>query len=94
MLCHPVHLPIFCTGHVPSTNKEFGKKFDSVLVKEICQLLGIRTTPYHPQSDGLVECFNKSDVLNMLSIAVEEDELLKLESSLTNNSTGISNKYP
>ena len=30
----------------------------------------------------------------MLSIAVEEDELLKLGSSLTNKSTGISNKYP
>ena len=48
-----------------------------LIIKEICQLLGIRktrTTPYHPQSDGLVERFNRT-LLSMLSIVVEEDEL-------------------
>ena len=30
-------------------------------------------TPYHPQSDGMVERFNHT-LLNLLSIAVEEDE--------------------
>ena len=46
-------------------------------IKEICHLLGIkktRTTPYHPQSDGLVQHFNRT-LLNTLSIAVEDDEL-------------------
>lgn len=35
----------------------------SSLVKQVYQLLGIpslRTTPYHPQTDGLTECFNQT----------------------------------
>ena len=35
-----------------------GRNFESTVIAEICKLLGIeksRTTPYHPQSDGLVE---------------------------------------
>jgi len=40
-----------------------GKNFDSQLFKEVCHLLGIhqtRTIPHHPQSDGLVEQFNRT----------------------------------
>ena len=53
-----------------------GKNFESKLVKEVCILLGVRktrTTPYHPQSDGLVERFNKT-LLEMLSKTVLEEE--------------------
>ena len=53
-----------------------GKNFESALMKEICQLLGLKktqTTPYHLQSDGLVERFNRT-VLDMLSMAVQQDE--------------------
>ena len=35
-----------------------GKYFDSGLIKEVCELLGIkktRSTPSHPESDGLVQ---------------------------------------
>ena len=54
-----------------------GKNFESALMKEICQLLGLKktqtqTTPYHLQSDGLVERFNRT-VLDMLSMAVQQD---------------------
>ena len=53
-----------------------GRNFESNLVKELCRLLGItktRTTPYHPQSDGMVERFNRT-LLNMLSISAQENE--------------------
>ena len=40
-----------------------GRNFGSELFAEMCRLLGIkktRTTPYYPQSDGMVECFNRT----------------------------------
>eukprot|EP00731_Ephydatia_muelleri_P037077 Em0391g6a len=49
-----------------------GRNFESNLVKEICRLLGIvktRTTPYHPQSDGMIERFNRT-LLSMLKRAI------------------------
>ena len=67
---------VICRFGVPgSLHMDQGKNFESALVKEICQLLGTkktRTTPYHPQSDGL-ERFNRT-LLDMLSIAVMDDE--------------------
>ena len=39
------------------------RNFESETFQEVCRLLGInktRTTPYHPQSDGMVERFNKT----------------------------------
>ena len=51
-----------------------GRNFESAVIVEACKLLGIdksRTTPYHPQSDGLVERFNRT-LLNMLSTAVND----------------------
>lgn len=51
-----------------------GKQFESTLVSEVCKPGGIaktQTTPYHPQSDGLVERFNRM-LLNMLAIAATD----------------------
>ncbi len=53
-----------------------GRKFKANLFTELCQLLGLtktRTSPYHPQSDGLVGRLNQTPLM-MLSIAVEEDK--------------------
>jgi transposase InsO family protein len=63
-------------GAPDSLHTDQGRNFDSTLLKEVCRLLGvenIRTTPYHPQSDGLVERFNRT-LLNMLSIIATEKE--------------------
>lgn len=40
-----------------------GRNFESTIFKECCELLGIhktRTTPMHPESDGMVERFNRT----------------------------------
>ena len=40
-----------------------GRNFESELFAEMCRLLDIkktRTTPYHPESDGMVERFNRT----------------------------------
>ena len=52
-----------------------GRQFESNLFAEMCKLLQIdktRTTPYHPQSDGMVERFNKN-LCAMLRAYIDEN---------------------
>ena len=53
-----------------------GREIESELFSELCKLLGIektRTTPYRPQSDGLVdERFNRT-LIAMLSAFVKDN---------------------
>ena len=51
-----------------------GKQFESKLMTELCKLLHTkktRTTPYHPQCDGMVERYNRT-LLNMLATHYKE----------------------
>ena len=53
-----------------------GRNFESKLIKEVCELLEIkktRTSPYHPQSDGMVERFNRT-LEAMLSKYVSDNQ--------------------
>jgi len=61
---------VFMRFSVPEQlHSDQGPQFKSQLVKEVCKLLHIkktRTTPYHPQCDGMVERFNRT-LHNMLA---------------------------
>ncbi|PIK38622.1 Retrovirus-related Pol polyprotein from transposon [Apostichopus japonicus] len=53
-----------------------GRQFESELFQCMCRLLDIkktRTTPFHPQSDGMVERFNRT-LEDMLSLVVSENQ--------------------
>lgn len=50
-------------GAPRTVHTDQGRNFESFLFQEMCELLEInktRTTPYHPQSDGLVERLNRT----------------------------------
>ena len=64
----------FRFGPPEQLHSDQGRSFESDVVAEMCRLLGVvktRTTPYHPQSDGLVERLNRT-LLQMLATAVED----------------------
>ena len=54
-----------------------GCNFESKLIYKVCALLGIektRTSSYHPQSNGMVEQFNKTLLDILSSTAANEDD--------------------
>ncbi|GFY06603.1 retrovirus-related Pol polyprotein from transposon 412 [Trichonephila clavipes] len=53
-----------------------GRNFDFTVCKRLCEILAIdktRTTALHPQSDGMVERFNRT-ILNSLSLLVSSNQ--------------------
>ena len=54
----------FCRFSIPKQlHSDQGRQFESQLVIQVCKLLHIaksKMTPYHPQSDGLIERFNRT----------------------------------
>jgi transposase InsO family protein len=50
-----------------------GRNFESRLIQEVLQCLGVsktRTTPLHPQSDGVVECYIKTVEVRQRKVVV------------------------
>ena len=96
---------MFCRFSPPEQlHSDQGRQFESELMKEICKILNIRktrTTPYHPQCDGLVERFNRT-LLDMLATTVRnhpyawEDHIRKISmayNSSVHSSTGFTPFY-
>ena len=68
-------LEIFFRFSLPDKlHSDQGRQFEGKLIEELCKLLQIektRTTPYHPQGDGLVERANRT-ILDMLATVVRD----------------------
>ena len=66
---------LFCRFSIPDClHSDQGRQFESEIIAHVCKLLNIeksRTTPYHPQSDGLIERFNRS-LIQMLSTCADQ----------------------
>ena len=67
---------IVCRFGMPMViHSDQGREFENKVMQELCLLCGshkTRTTPYHPQRDGLVECFNRT-LLMMLAMFAGEN---------------------
>ena len=64
-----------CIGVPAEILTDQGYNFTSQLLSELYSMLhihGIRTTPYHPQMDGLVERFNQTLKAMLRKTAVQE----------------------
>ena len=69
-----------------------GSNFTSKLLAELYRLLkiqSIRTSPYHPQTDGLVECFNKTLKAMLRRTATEGKDWDRLVPYLSGSPTGF-----
>ncbi|GBM86428.1 Transposon Ty3-I Gag-Pol polyprotein [Araneus ventricosus] len=67
---------ISCYGVPMILHSDQGTNFNSALFTKLCELLGIlktRTTALHPESDGMVERFNRT-ILNHLSLFVSRNQ--------------------
>ena len=69
-------IKVFARVGIPSEIlTDQGSNFTSKLLSELYRLLkiqGVRTSPYHPQSDGLVERFNQTLKMMLRKVVTKE----------------------
>ena len=69
---------IVCRFGMPSViNSDQGREFENKVMHELCILGGAhktKTTPYHPESDGLVERFNRTLLVMLAMFAGEHKD--------------------
>ena len=104
-VCHPNQEAItvarkitdemFCRFSPPEQlHSDQGRQFESDFIKHICKILNVqktRTSPYHPQCDGLVERFNRT-LLHMLATTTREHPKLRLRRRDTEGIHGVQHK--
>ncbi len=86
---------------IPETlHTDQGHQFEAEVVQTLCRLLKIKkthTTPYHPQSDGMVEHFNRTPIdqlaKTLLTYGGEWDDYLKHVAFAYNTTTHSSTHF-
>ena len=93
---------VVCRFRMPSViHSDQGREFENKVMQELCLLCDAhktRTTPYHPESDGLVERFNRTLLMMLAMFAGETKEdwddllpaVMMAYRSSAHESTGIS----
>ena len=88
---------VVCRFGMPTViHSDQGREFENKVMHELCILGGAhktKTTPYHPESDGLVERFNRTLLMMLAMFAGEHkddwDDLLPPELDWNKRSPGL-----
>ena len=92
----------FLTYDLPQRlHSDQGRNFESDIIKQLCRLTGVersRTTPYHPQGNGITERFNRTliELLGTMEVSKKQkwsehiDEVVRAYNVTRHDTTGYS----